>query len=334
MIWPNKDLLQFTLENPTLLEDFPIAMDSGSARYLGPGILQFEPESTPLHSVILSAGIHGNETAPIELINQLINRIVDGTTTLNVRLLVIFGHPEAMIAQQRFCEVNLNRLFNGQWQHYKGQETERARFIEEKVEDFFVSHGHGQKLHYDLHTAIRGSQFEKFAIHPFTHSAAYPKEQFAFLKAIGLEAVLLSHEPASTFSYHTYKNHSAQSATVELGAVRPFGENDLSKLEDLFEALIQLLTDGSLAQSDEEIKLFQVVDTLIKDAEDYQLNISSDTPNFTSFKAGKTLAHSSQSHYTIKQDGDALVFPNTNLPIGQRAGLVVRATDWRSITLE
>ncbi|RUM51568.1 MAG: succinylglutamate desuccinylase, partial [Marinomonas sp.] len=40
------------------------------------------------------------------------------------------------------------------------------------------------------------------------------------------------------------------------------------------------------------------------------------------------LAESSLGQYVIEQEGDAIVFPNTQLPVGQRAGLVVRVKDW------
>lgn len=45
---------------------------------------------------MLSAGIHGNETAPIELLNQLVNDLLSGSRTLAVRLLVVLGNPAAM----------------------------------------------------------------------------------------------------------------------------------------------------------------------------------------------------------------------------------------------
>ena len=99
--------------------------------------MRLEPEQAPKHSVVLSAGIHGNETAPIELVNTLVQQILAGELELNVRLLVILGHPQAMNEGTRFCDVNLNRLFCGAWQRYEGMEVELAKQLEASLKRFF-----------------------------------------------------------------------------------------------------------------------------------------------------------------------------------------------------
>ena len=326
---PNNDLLAFTLANPSYDKTMMWSFRGGKAYLERSGVLRLEPEQAPKHSVVLSAGIHGNETAPIELVNALVQQILAGELELNVRLLVILGHPQAMIEGTRFCDVNLNRLFCGAWQRYEGMEVELAKQLEASVKRFFDAHLVGEKFHYDLHTAIRGSEYEKFAVHPFTNGKSYSLAQFAFHAACGIEAVLLSHQPATTFSYHSYATHGAHAATVELGQVKPFGENDLTRLSAIRDSLVALLNKAELAEkSVEEMKLFEVIDVLTKDSEDYQLNIPSDLKNFTGFEAGFVLAESSLGQYVIEQEGDAIVFPNTQLPVGQRAGLVVRVKDW------
>ncbi|WP_417552968.1 succinylglutamate desuccinylase [Marinomonas fungiae] len=328
---PNHDFLRYTLAYPDKVNATQFPLPDGIAYLEGVGILRLEPHHPVQHSVVLSAGIHGNETAPIELLNGLVRQLLTGELALSVRVLIILGHPQAMIAAERFCDVNLNRLFCGAWQRYDGLEVGRAQELEQAVARFFGQHEQGEKLHYDLHTAIRGSQYEKFAVHPFTDGKAYQHSQFAFYDAIGLEAVLLSHQPTTTFSYHSYAKHGAQAATIELGQVKPFGENDLTKLDSLNEALKALLSDAALTQGQaRNVRLFKVIDVLTKDAEDYRLNIASDEKNFTGYTQGFELATSSASRYLVKQEGDALVFPNTKLPIGQRSGLVVRARSWQT----
>ena len=47
----------------------------------------------------MSAGVHGNETAPIELLNQLVGDLLIGRLPLTVRLLVVLGNPAAMRAE-------------------------------------------------------------------------------------------------------------------------------------------------------------------------------------------------------------------------------------------
>ncbi len=64
-------------------------------------------------SLIVSAGIHGNETAPIEVLNHLLNELIDGQWQLACPALLILGNPMSMDAGQRFIDVNLNRRFVG-----------------------------------------------------------------------------------------------------------------------------------------------------------------------------------------------------------------------------
>lgn len=331
MSLPNHDLLSYTLEHLGTTESLAWDFPSGKAYLEDVGVLRLEPAIDAQASVVLSVGVHGNETAPIELINIILQRLLLGQIDLSVRLLVIIGHPKAVQQGTRFCDVNLNRLFCGAWCNYQGMEVARAQSLEKHLAVFFAAHQQGDKFHYDLHTAIRGSQYEKFAVHPYPNRA-YLKSQFRFYAAIGIEAVLLSHQPTTTFSYHSYINHGAEAATIELGQVRPFGMNNLNKLAALEMALTHLLQNGQLVQGDEgNVLLFKVVDTLVKDAEDYQLNIADEEKNFTAFDVGYVLAQSRNGGYYVKQTGDAIVFPNTHLPVGQRAGLVVRPTTWREL---
>ena len=44
------------------------------------------------------------------------------------------------------------------------------------------------------------------------------------------QAVLLQHQHSWTFSHYSRHYHAAEAYTLELGKVRPFGENDLDAL--------------------------------------------------------------------------------------------------------
>jgi succinylglutamate desuccinylase len=191
------------------------------------------------------------------------------------------------------------------------------------------------RLHYDLHTAIRGSMHEKFVVYPFVENGIYNQQQLAFLAASGIEAVLLSHQSTTTFSYYSYAVHGAHAFTVELGKVHRFGENDLSAFADLEKSLVLLLEEGILAQASlSDIHIFTVLDSLVKDDESYELSIESDVKNFTQFEQGYRVAYSEKSEYIIQKTGDTIVFPNTNLPVGQRAGLIVRPILLKGLQLD
>jgi succinylglutamate desuccinylase len=79
--------------------------------------------------------------------------------------------------------------------------------------------------------------------------------------------------------------------------------------------------------NNKDFNLFRVKTELIKKSEDFKLNIADNVENFTEFKHGFVLAEDSQGNYVVEQDGEAIVFPNASVPVGQRAGLIVIRTE-------
>lgn len=89
-------------------------LDSGlHCQLLYRGVLQITPRdlSCDAKDIVLSSGIHGDETSPIELIQHVASSIVLGHIQPTHRLLLIIAHPEAVNYQQRFMTENMNRLF-------------------------------------------------------------------------------------------------------------------------------------------------------------------------------------------------------------------------------
>ncbi|MCT6981007.1 succinylglutamate desuccinylase/aspartoacylase family protein, partial [Salmonella enterica subsp. enterica serovar Oranienburg] len=80
------------------------------------------------------------------------------------RILFLFGNPEAMRRGERYLELDVNRLFNGRHEKNIGPEAMRAAELEQLARSFFSLPGRS-RLHYDLHTAIRGSKVEQFALY-------------------------------------------------------------------------------------------------------------------------------------------------------------------------
>ncbi len=96
-----------------------------------------------------------------------------------------------------------------------------------------------------------------------------------------------------------------------------------------------MLEKGVLAQASlSEMRIFTVLDSLVKDDDSYKLGIEADVKNFTQFEQGYRLAYSEKSEYIVQKTGDAIVFPNTNLPVGQRAGLMVRPIPLEGLQLD
>jgi succinylglutamate desuccinylase len=236
----------------------------------------------------------------------------------------ILGNLPAIAQQTRFIEDNLNRLFTPELQG-EGLEIDRAKAIMLEMARFYEG-VQGERIHYDLHTAIRASKNEKFAVYPFLHGKPHKKHQLQFMSDCGVNTVLLSQSVTTTFSYYSSRFHQADSFTVELGQVRPFGENDMQKFAAAKQMLQNLITQTELELTPYAqcpLELFTVNQVINKHHNDFTLHFADDLANFSDFKKGDLLATESGKEYRALQDAEAIVFPNANVAIGQRAMLTV-----------
>ena len=297
---------------------------------IAPGIVEITPASAAGKFIVLSCGIHGNETAPIEICSDILDAIVDGSMTVQHRVLMIFGNLPAMNTGERFIEENMNRLFSGAHQNGESPERQRAKLLEDTVGQFFAKAVRSEeRLHYDLHTAIRDSKNDKFVVMPYLGDERLPSaKQFGFLAACGVDTFLLSSAPTTTFSYFSSHQYKARGFTVELGKVRPFGENDMCSFAAARASLSALISEADYAPAPamNELLIYKVNQVINRHHEDFTLHFSDDTPNFTDFKQGTVLASEPGAQYVAECDGEAIVFPNAKVALGQRALLTVVPT--------
>lgn len=312
--------MQFTLADNTVV------------KIVAPGIIVFEPDCVTHKDIVYSCGIHGNETAPIEICDELVQQILTGKLTLKHRLLVIFGNLPAMDIAQRFVEENLNRLFDGAHSEANvptNPERQRAALLEQAVTDFFTDLsliGQRERYHYDLHTAIRDSKNEKFAVYPFTHGRPRKPEQLSFLGACGVNTFLLSESPTTTFSYFSVKHFEADAFTVELGKVRPFGQNDTSRFAATKQVLTEFVSQPDIDLPDyneSDFLIYRVNQVVNKKTEEFSLCFDDATPNFMDYAKGTVLAIDGDEEICCQFEGEAIVFPNAEVEVGQRALLTV-----------
>lgn len=327
---PYPDWLTFTLAHPVSLpEPRSVELPDGACISLtGAGILHLTPASPMTETgLIVSAGVHGNETAPIEVLNRLITELLAGQWVLKRPTLVMLGNPPAMIAGTRFVDFNLNRLFQGAHQQppYVGRpEANRAAELEAACRRFA---GQIPRLvHYDLHTAIRPSRREKFALYPFVAGRRFPPSGLNFLAASDVHTLLLQHKTGTTFSSFSSSTLGAESLTIELGQVRPFGENDLTRFAGIEGSLRQHMQglDPTRETPDTEVMVFEVVEEIINTGEGFRFHVPDDVANFTEYPPGTLIWEDGQDAYRVGEEPEAIIFPNRDVPIGQRVGLLVR----------
>jgi len=280
----------------------------------------------------LSAGIHGNETAPIELLDELIHSIARGDLKPRARILFLFGNPAAMRSGERYVEQDMNRLFNGRHAQASGPEALRVAELEQLATSFF-SLPDRYRLHYDLHTAIRGSKIEQFALYPWKEGRLHSRQELARLRAAGMEAVLLQNKPSIVFSSFTYDKLGAEAFTLELGKARPFGQNQEVNLDKLRSRLQQMI-EGCEPSGDEPLdglQLFSVAREVIKHSDAFTLHLPADIENFSLLEKGYVLAEdvtddARKTRWVIEEEGARIIFPNPKVKNGLRAGILIVPT--------
>lgn len=326
------DFLSLSRTKPHLFEQTcKFVLQNGTkVNVIAEGIIAFEPNNAGDKDIVLSCGIHGNETAPIEICDEMVRNILTLKISLAHRVLFIFGNLPSMDIEERFVEENLNRLFSGAHSEGSGlinDERKRANVLEHAVKGFFLARpNQTERIHYDLHTAIRASKNEKFAVYPFLHGKPHNKQQLAFLLECGVNTILLSESPTTTFSYYSSSQFNAHAFTVELGKVRRFGQNDMSQFAQAKQKLTELITLKQLqvlSFDHTKMLIYRVNQVINKGQQDFELNFDDKTPNFSDFNQGDLLASESGKQYFCQQDGEAIVFPNAHVAIGHRAILTV-----------
>ena len=320
---PYKDFLDATLH---LAEGSakPLLLASGKLEHLGLGFLRFSCLQPSKLKLVFSAGIHGNETGPIEVLNQLIADIASGHLIPETDCLFILGNPEAMRIEDRFIDTNLNRLFKSGLQvDNKDLESRRAHLIMDVTRAFLKNAK--SSIHYDLHTAIRSSFYEKFAVYPYLPARTCSPEQLELMGFSDIEAILLQNNSASTFSAWTASEFGTESFTIELGKVAPFGQNNLSRMSAIAEVLRNLISHQRPTQKPNKLPIqFQVVDEIINQGENFELCIDEDIANFTELPTGFRVWRNAETEYLIGTTPLSIVFPNSKVGPGQRAGLLVK----------
>lgn len=298
-----------------------------SWHWQGEGILQLVPHTGCKRAIVLSAGIHGNETAPVELLATIVDDLLAGRLPLTTRLLVLFGNPPAIRAGQRYMTRDLNRLFSSHPHQYPaGEETARAQELKQAVTDFFIQGSETDSIerwHFDLHTTRHISLLPCFGLLPF-QTRLYSKTLLKALDAAGLDALVRHTEPGTTFSHFTSEQLRADSCTLELGDARGFGENDLSSFGTVDNMLRALIGDMPLpVRTASSMRHFRVNRSLIKHSEHLRFHLDAEVPNFTPLQTGTLIGELPGECWRVGLDTEWILFPNPNVTVGLRAGLML-----------
>ncbi|HEY5801473.1 MAG TPA: succinylglutamate desuccinylase [Burkholderiaceae bacterium] len=280
-------------------------------------------DGLPRPALLISVGVHGDETGPIELVAHLLSDLSQRPRELAADLMVVIGSVDAIAAGKRFIEADLNRMFKDQRGDLAGLfEAGRADVIMQHTRAFF-EHAGPVRWHLDLHTAIRPSVYPMFAIVPDLIEPNARNGLISWLGQAGIEAVIMNPQSAGTYSYWTSENFGAAGSTVELGKVGVLGQNDLSQFAATRVALDALLCGDTAPAAANAPLVFRIAQQITKLSAAFTMAFDKSTQNFTPMRQGETIATDGGTVYTVRETEELVVFPNPDVRIGQRAGLMV-----------
>ena len=310
----------------TLAGEAPAARCGETAHYRwtwwDEGGMQLIPHRATQPALVLSAGIHGNETAPVEMLDALLEDLRRGEIILTRPVLVILGNPAALRAGKRYLSDDMNRMFGGRWQRFpESGETRRACVLEHCLERYLSDVG--PAWHLDMHTAIRGSHHPRFGVFP-ARDTPYEADFLAWMADAGLQALVFHRAPGGTFTHHSSACFGAQSCTLELGKAQPFGQNDLTRFSITQAALSALLAGMPAVPADVHPLCYEVASQITRHSEAFTLHMSAQTENFTAFHRGTVLAEDGDTVYRVENETEYVLFPNPNVALGLRAGLMLK----------
>ncbi len=278
-------------------------------------------------AVLVSVAVHGDETGPIELTAYLLDALSREPQALAVDLMVCVGNIGAIRAGKRFIDADLNRMFRVSRGALAGTaEAARADAMVAATAAFFGGAG-PQRWHLDLHTAIRPSVYPTFAIVPDLIEAGARRALVDWLGEAGIGAVIMNPESVGTYSYYSAEHHGAAGTTVELGRIGTLGQNDLSQFAAASHALDRLLRGLPAPGTAPQPHVYKVARNIIKLSDAFTMAFGKDTQNFTPLRKGDEIARDGDTVYTVQHDEELVVFPNPDVRIGLRAGLMITRAD-------
>jgi succinylglutamate desuccinylase len=289
------------------------------------GILSIK-SGTARASVVVSVGVHGDETGPIEVVAHVLEALAREPQALAVDLLVCVGNIDAIAAGKRFIDADLNRMFRPVRGSLAGAaEAARADTMIAATAAFFDGAG-PVRWHLDLHTAIRPSVYPTFAIVPDLIAEEGKRSLIGWLGQAAIGAIIMNPQSAGTYSYYSAEFHGAAASTVELGRVGTLGQNDLSLFADVHEALDGLLRGAAPKAPKIASHVFKVAQEIMKLSDGFKMAFDRSTQNFTALHEGDVIATDGDTVYRVKHPEELVVFPNPDVRVGLRAGLMVVRT--------
>lgn len=273
--------------------------------------------------LVIGAIIHGNEVGSLPSVISLIESLGDGSVDYGGRLTILLGNPEAALADRRFLDVDLNRVFFDDAP--AGHERDRARAIMPILDDADVF--------FDIHQTILASD-RPFYTFPFGRAG------WQWARAVGGASTWVTRAPGATFSAGNVnadeyvRMQDKPGLTLELGAMGFSDQADAVASEALHRLVATADTVGSgrsevgeVADSWPDLEFVQTAWT--QQFDDPSMRLRPGLRNFQPVTQGETLSAPDTPPITAACDG-MLLFPkypeygDDGLAVEPRPGEIVR----------
>lgn len=264
--------------------------------------------------MVIGAIVHGDEVGSLPAILDLIDALNSGTIQYGGKVTIFLGNPEASLADRRFLEADLNRVFiDDPPDCHEGRRARELKPILDAADVFL-----------DLHQTILHTD-RPFYIFPFA------AEGWRWARAIGGARSWVTRAPDATFSSGTCCADEYVRARNRPGLTLELGQKGLSTeaADRARYALTRLLAladavgtnpDALTARADAEPALDLWHTTLRQPFDQPTLRLRPGLTNFAAVRAGDNLAADGTPEILAPQDG-RLLFPK--YPDYQADGRVV-----------
>lgn len=298
-------------------------------KYYNDGCIAIFPNSpTSRDALIISVGIHGDETAPVEMAYKLMSEIYDGLK-ISIPIMISVGNLEALKFGTRAVDVDLNRCFEGNGSEDL-LEHKRASLIIDSINSFTKDlENIGARLTsvLDLHSYVYPNCFKQyqdektqFAI--CVKQQAYSQKHEMIIKDCRINKVITDVSLKGTLvSYIATTFPDALAMVFELGHAKKFGENNPLDLKNIYDYLKALICNESIVKSSllkqQEIEIYKFCDPLIKTCDSFRFNENICLRNFTKYAEGTIIAYENDEIvYKIPSDNYTVLFPWPSRPVG------------------
>ena len=287
-----------------------------------------EPGNNP--GLILSCGIHGNETTPIICLNQLRQKIQKQQLRVQRPVLLVFANLDAIDQGRRFIQHNMNRLFNLDVAPgstlLTSAEYQRARQLEGCCERFScLIQGTKPLIHLDLHSTIKPSLHPVFVLQPGQTGQYQSPLWQQLISHAKVSGWVVQTKPAHTFSQFSLNTLNAESVTLEMGHLGSEQQHNLLPvLESFISAGSSSNNVTAVGDTCRKLASYRVYGQIIKHSDSFEFLIDETLANFSLVKKGHPI-YKDQGNIVSAEQALACLFLNSKVAIGQRAGLLLKA---------